>query len=100
MPVAPHQRDQAAMFRADRIQFLPTGQEVVIDGVDHVKTVGDNPCLRKVLANQGTRNASAGSIARILPVALQAATRQITSSITEAIRQMPMPDLDAFKKSA
>ena len=49
--MAPHQREQAAVLGANRIDLSPAGQEVVIDEPDHVKTVGHDDRLGKMLSD-------------------------------------------------
>ncbi len=55
--VAAQEREQAAVLTRHRIQFLPAGQEVVIDEADHVEAVGHDAGLREMLTNQGTVDA-------------------------------------------
>jgi len=38
--MAAHQRSQATVFGTNRVDFPPTGQEVVVDEPDHVEAVG------------------------------------------------------------
>src|SRR4051812_47677212 len=45
----PHQRDRAAVFRADLVDLPPAGQKMVIDAADHVKPIGDDHRLGKCL---------------------------------------------------
>jgi len=54
MTMSPHQRNQATMPGSHRIDLLPARQEVMIDGTDHVKTVGHDARLGKMPAHQRT----------------------------------------------
>lgn len=47
--MAPYQREQGAVFGPGRIDVPPTGQQMMVDEVDHVKPVGDNDGLGEVL---------------------------------------------------
>ena len=49
--MAPHQREQAAVLGGHRIDLSPAGQEVMIDEPDHVKTVGHDDRLGKMLSD-------------------------------------------------
>ena len=52
MAVAPHERDQSTVLRSDRIDLFPRRKEVMVDGADDVKTIGDDAGLRKVTLHQ------------------------------------------------
>src|ERR1700739_1406320 len=54
MAVAAHQREQAAVARARRIDLPPAGQEMMIDKPDDMETIGHDLGLGKMLAHQRT----------------------------------------------
>jgi hypothetical protein len=54
LPMAPHQGKEAAVLGSDGVQFLPTDQEVVIDGADHMEAIGQDLGLWEMLPHQGT----------------------------------------------
>ena len=49
--VPAHQRDQAAVFTAHRVDLSPASQEVVVDEADDVKPVGDDEGVGQMLAD-------------------------------------------------
>jgi len=53
MAVAPHQRDQSAVFGAGRIDLSPAGQEVLVDEADHMKAIGHDHRLGEMRFDDG-----------------------------------------------
>lgn len=53
VPVAPHQRQQAAVLGCLSVDVAPTGQEMRVDPSDHGEAVGDDAGVGKVLSHQG-----------------------------------------------
>jgi hypothetical protein len=49
--MTPHQGHQAAVFRPNRIDLSPAGQEVVVDEADHMEAVRHDDRLGEVLAD-------------------------------------------------
>ena len=50
--VAADQRGQGAILAADRVEFLPAGQEVVMDDADDMEAISHNAGIGEVLADQ------------------------------------------------
>ncbi len=50
--MAPHQREQAAILAADRVDLAPAGEEVVVDDADDVEAIGDDGRIGKLPLDQ------------------------------------------------
>src|SRR5579871_876392 len=50
--MAAHQGEQPAVFSSNRVKELPAGQKVMIDGADHVESIGHNLGVGEMLLHQ------------------------------------------------